>query len=719
VLDGDLVLFNQTQAIELLIDPASGRIVEGNPAACSFYGYSSDQMRDMPLSRINAMNPDERAEAIESARSLQKTRFRFRHQLASGAERDVDVLSGPIELNGRTLLLSTVVDVTETLDAQRALAEAAEQLRVLFETSADGVVLMNDEGRLVRVNARYAEMLGYAVDELVGKFVGDVDAHETTEGVIGRLALYRASDYQRFERQHRARDGRLIDLEISLSYVRASESFIIFARDLTARKADERRMAELHELNEKMIAGLPVGVLAYRVDGQCVIANPSAEALIGAASETLLAQNFRELESWRRSGLLEQARKTIETGTELTRETHIVTTFGLERWLQTTTVMFASRGEPHLLVLLLDVTEQRKAEEALRESLDLFQNAMEHAINGMALVAPDGRWLRANPSLCDLTGYTEDELQEMHLWQIVHPEEAAAVEADFRGLGDAKAPNVPIERRCMTRNGIEIPVLISDSLLVRDDSGRPLYAVVGFQDVSEQKHTEAVLRRSIGELEQFAYVVSHDLRAPLRAIRNLVGWIAEDLGGESSLPQIVVKNIDLLRQRTDRLDALIEGILQYSRIGREVRETSELNPAQLIRDTWVLLGPTRRMSLRVDCTVPWLQASEVPLSLVIRNLMDNAIKHNDAPEGIVTVTVRAEEQWYRFDVADNGPGIPAEHRDRIFRIFETLQPKDATGTVGVGLALVRKTVDQIGGRIEVLDNPDGRGALFRVRWPKG
>ena len=114
-----------------------------------------------------------------------------------------------------------------------------------------------------------------------------------------------------------------------------------------------------------------------------------------------------------------------------------------------------------------------------------------------------------------------------------------------------------------------------------------------------------------------------------------------------------------------------------------------------------------------------IHAAEVPLSLVLRNLLDNAVKHNHRPNGLVSVSVSEEKNAYRFDVADDGAGIPPEHRERIFRIFETLQPKDATGTVGIGLALVRKTVSQNGGSIEVLDNPAGRGTLFRVTWPKG
>jgi PAS domain S-box-containing protein len=587
--------FDQSIMVRLLVDPAGGQIVAANPAACRFYGYTAEQFRTMNVSDVNSLDPAIVAAEMERARTLQRNNFRFRHRLANGEERDVDVYSGPIIVGGRTLLESTIVDVTEAVQTGHALAEAAERLRVLANTTADGFFRLDASGRLIEVNERYAEMSGYTAAELAGMPIGELDANETTEAVVGRLRGYRESDYQRFERVHKRKDGILIDVEVSIAHVKANDTFIVFIREITA---------------------------------------------------------------------------------------------------------------------------QRKAAQALRESLELFQNAIDNAPNGVALVAPDGRWLRVNPALCRLTGYTEEELLGLKLWDIVHPGEAATAEQDFHDLLAGKVAMVRTERRYVRKDGLDVPVLASDSLLVRGDDQQPLYFVVQLQDVSEQKRVEDGLRRSNEELEQFAYVVSHDLRAPLRAIRNLVGWIVEDLGGDEGLPAPVVSNIGLLRQRTDRLDALIEGILSYSRIGSEVHQAVDLDPARLVEDIWSLLGPSGQVRLRIDCQVDLVRVAEVPLSLVLRNLMDNAAKHNSAADACVDVAIFEDARDYRFDVADNGPGIPREHRERIFRIFETLQPKDVTGTVGVGLALVRKTVTQAGGTIEVRDNPAGRGALFSVRWPK-
>jgi PAS domain S-box-containing protein len=590
-----LKTFEQSIMVRLLIDPEDGQIVAANEAACRYYGYTPDQFRAMNIKDVNALDEATVLGAMERARNLERNSFRFRHRLASGELRDVDVYSGPVILGNRTLLESTIVDVTESVQTSHALAEAAERLRVLENTTTDGVLLLDASGRVVEVNQHYAEMTGYSIGELTSMSIGDLDARETTEAIVGRMSIYRKSDYRRFDRIHRRKDGGLIDVEISIAHVEANDTFIVFIRDITA---------------------------------------------------------------------------------------------------------------------------QRKAAQALRESLELFQNAIDNAPNGMALVSPDGKWLQVNPALCRLTGYSEEELLGRKLWDIVHPGEAATAEQDFHDLLAGRVATVRTERRYVRKDGTDVPVLASDSLLVRGDAQQPLYFVVQLQDVSEQKRVEEGLRRSNEELEQFAYVVSHDLRAPLRAIRNLVGWIVEDLGGEQGLPPAVVSNVGLLRQRTDRLDALIEGILSYARIGNEVHEAVDLDAGRLVEDIWSLLAPSERVRLRLDCRVDQMRVAEVPLSLVLRNLMDNAAKHNTSPEACVDVAISEEARDYLFDVADNGPGIPPEHRERIFRIFETLQPKDATGTVGVGLALVRKTVAQAGGTIEVLNNPAGHGALFRLRWPK-
>jgi signal transduction histidine kinase len=223
------------------------------------------------------------------------------------------------------------------------------------------------------------------------------------------------------------------------------------------------------------------------------------------------------------------------------------------------------------------------------------------------------------------------------------------------------------------------------------------------------------LRRSNSELEQFAYVVSHDLKAPLRGIANLSQWIEEDLG--DSVPPEVRKNLDLLRGRVRRLEALIEGILVYSRAGR-VRERAErVDVAELLRETIELLGAPAGTTITVGDGMPVIVVERAPFQQVFLNLVGNAVKFAPKPGAVVRVEVREEERAHHFTVTDNGPGIAPEHHGRIWGIFQTLQSRDQIEGTGIGLSVVKRIVESRGGSTWVESEP-GKGATFHVRWPR-
>jgi PAS domain S-box-containing protein len=256
-------------------------------------------------------------------------------------------------------------------------------------------------------------------------------------------------------------------------------------------------------------------------------------------------------------------------------------------------------------------------------------------------------------------------------------------------------------------------------------------AIVSHVDITSRKqHEEALrrhahelaglaeqLRRSNRELDQFAYVTSHDLRAPLRGIGNLASWIEEDLG-----PQVVAeeprKMLALLRGRVARMEGLIDGILEYSRIGRTKQKVEEVDVRKLLADTIDLLAPPAGVTIDIAPDMPTLLTQRLPLQQVFMNLIGNAIKH--AGRADVTVkdtTADAGPYQVEFAVADNGQGIDPQYHEKIFVIFQTLAARDKVEGSGVGLSLVKKIVEGHGGRVWVESQP-GEGATFRFTWPR-
>lgn len=222
------------------------------------------------------------------------------------------------------------------------------------------------------------------------------------------------------------------------------------------------------------------------------------------------------------------------------------------------------------------------------------------------------------------------------------------------------------------------------------------------------------LERSNRELDQFAYVASHDLKAPLRGIANLAQWIEEDLG--DTVTDSTRQHLELLRGRVHRMEALIDGILEYSRAGRVSAEPEKVDVQQLAREIVDLLPVPPGVRVVLAPGLPTLLTDRVPLQQVLQNLLSNALKHSRGRSGDVQVSAEAVDGGYEFRVADAGPGIAPEFHDRIWGIFQTLEARDKVEGTGIGLALVKKTVEARGGRVWV-DSDTGRGATFGFTWP--
>lgn len=219
------------------------------------------------------------------------------------------------------------------------------------------------------------------------------------------------------------------------------------------------------------------------------------------------------------------------------------------------------------------------------------------------------------------------------------------------------------------------------------------------------------LERSNRELDQFAYAASHDLRAPLRGISNLVSWLEED--HSSSLADEAKDYLRMMRVRVQRLETLIEGLLEFSRIGRVRGSTAETNVEEMVREVIDLLGPPEGIEVEVTSSLPSLRTEHVRLRQVFHNLLGNAFKYARLQ---VSVGVEKEGEFYRFHVSDDGEGIPQEYQDRIWGIFQRLESREEVQGTGIGLAMVKKIVEDQGGLAWVVSKP-AEGATFYFHWP--
>ena len=231
----------------------------------------------------------------------------------------------------------------------------------------------------------------------------------------------------------------------------------------------------------------------------------------------------------------------------------------------------------------------------------------------------------------------------------------------------------------------------------------------------ELRHHVRELERSNRELDQFAYVASHDLKAPLRDIQNLAGWLRED--SYEALPEASRRHLSVLCDRVTRMERLLDDLLDYSRAGRIRHQPEEIGLRGVIEGAVALAAIPAHFRVEVESPDLGLHTPRAPLEQVFRNLISNAVKHHDLDEGVVRVRVEPSDRWVSIAVSDDGPGIPEQFHERVFGMFTTLRPRDDVEGSGMGLAIVKKVIEAHGGTV-ALEPGAGRGTTVRFTWPR-
>lgn len=234
-------------------------------------------------------------------------------------------------------------------------------------------------------------------------------------------------------------------------------------------------------------------------------------------------------------------------------------------------------------------------------------------------------------------------------------------------------------------------------------------------EATQEKFAEE-LQRSNKELEQFAYVASHDLRAPLKGIKMTASWVAEDMA--DYMNDDTRESLELLQNRAERLDELLNSLLQYSRVRSKPHEEEMVNVEDVVDEVVLLLSLPDTFEVKVNGALPQISAQKLHLQQVFQNLIENALKHHDKDTGVISVEAEDKGANWNFSVIDDGPGIPAQYHEKVLQIFQTLVRRDEREASGMGLALVKKIIEQNGGKLTIDSPLNGRGCAMRFTWPK-
>jgi PAS domain S-box-containing protein len=634
--------------------------------------------------------------------------------------------------SGAAFYLFNQLDRERREQASR-LRESNIYLQAVFDNVVDGILILDAQGYIQSANTAACEIFGYELDEIPGKHLQRLiavsftdDSGKVMSDLVGtqqdKLCLQQ-------ETQGRQKTGKTFPMEFAISEMQLDNQYLYIAivRDITERKQSQEillKQAQLLNLaNDTIIVRDLNDIITYWNQGAQRLYSFSSAQAVGQSIHALLKTEFPQPLEEIEAIVFQQGYWSGELIHSRRDSTRVAVKSG---W----TLYSDETGEPEAyLEINQDISDQKLAESALRQSEERYRTLVKNFPNGAVFLFDD----QMRFTVAEGTGLAEVNLDSQALtgktiWETLPPDTVQILEPIYREAlqGKSNVMEMPLGNRLYYV--YVLPVINED--------GEILSGMAMTQDITKNKRAEEVLRSRADELaqlttvlaqttanlekrnadlDQFAYIVSHDLKAPLRAIANLSQWLEEDL--EEHLTEDTQHQMNLLRGRVHRMEALINGLLQYSRVGRVRTDLERVDVEQLLAEVIDSLAPPPEFAVAIMPGMPTLWTERLPLEQVFANLIGNAIKHNPREDGQVAIAANEQTDCYEFTITDNGPGIPPEFHEKVFVMFQTLQPRDKVESTGVGLAIVKKIIEDKGGTIS-LESARSQGATFRFTWPK-
>jgi len=457
------------------------------------------------------------------------------------------------------------------------------------------------------------------------------------------------------------------------------------------------------------------GILIWRRDLRIVDANREVLKRLGYRREELTGMKLDDILQPKDPSLLPQLMEVFSQSEPKALELLWTTKQGSKVALDVRSSMIKISGEEAALSIARDITEQKKAEQVIKESEERFRSLIENAPMAIA-ISRDERLLYANPRYIKLFGYQSmDELVGRHCIELVAPQSRETAQALAREHADEQSGEYELEAAGLRRDGSQFPYHAAIAWVHLVDGPASVRFIT---DITERRAAEELLKRSAAdlkqsneELERFAYVASHDLREPLRMVVSYLGLLEQRF--KKDLSKDAQTYIDFAADGGRRMQQMIDDLLAYSRVSNQVRTRVPVEMDRALALSLLNLDALVKES-EADIThgpLPRVVADETQMVQLFQNLVDNAIKYRSALAPVIHISAQRNGDRWEFTVQDNGIGIAPEHHEKVFNMFERLQNRQRYPGTGIGLAIAKKIVERHGGRIWV-ESEEGKGSTF-------
>ncbi|MDP3928064.1 MAG: PAS domain S-box protein, partial [Bacteroidota bacterium] len=653
---------------------------------------------------------------------------------ADGSEFPVEAHVKYVNIENKGYIVAAIRDISERVQAAEEVKNLKEFYEnVLHKIPSDIVVFDKDQRYLflnelaIKDPVRRNWIIGKTDFDYCKEFNKPIEMAESRRAIFNQVL--NKKEQLEFEEKVVDKDGKPLWMLRRFFPILDQNDEILnvfgFGIDITNRKETEEKIKENEERLKLATSSANLGIWDWNLVNNSLIWEASMYQIFGVEPNQFKNDYeafLHTLHPEDRDRVGSDIQEAIANNEDYQNVFRIITQKGEVRYIKAVSKTFrdAHNHAYRMIGVNYDVTEATiTQQQILKQQQDLEEAQHLAKVGGWEITVATKAifWSKEIYAICDFPETFSPSLNATY--ELFTPATRPAIIQGFYNAIE-KHEEFEIEGQIQTASKKIADIKVRG--IPYSEKGKVIAIRGIFQDITQEKAASRMLEQYTADLEkknkeldQFAYVVSHDLKAPLRGINNLSMWIEEDLEGK--IEPDTKNNLDLMRKRVKRMEGLIDGILQYSRAGRIKHERVTFNLKDTLNDLIQNMEPPAKFKFIIPEELPKLHTEKIAIEQVFANYISNAIKYNNNAEPKIEISVTENHDMYEFCVADNGPGIEKEFFEKIFVIFQTLQARDTFESTGVGLAIVKKMVEEKGGKVW-LSSELGKGTQFYFSWPK-
>jgi len=730
--------FENIDEVLFSVDMVSYKLTQISAACQKVYGYTQAEFftdGELWQKVIHAEDRDKATEQLEALNKGERIVNQYRIINKDKSIRWVENNIVPtLDESGRLIRMDGITnDITNRKLAELELEKSFSIIEATLESTADGIIVLDSNNKIIRFNKKFlelwqlpAEMLECGEVEKSIEFV--LNQLVDPDAFVARLKQVLNSEEEGAFELVYFKDGRVLERYSHRQFINNKYAGRVWSyRDVTERKRAEENIRISEEKRSLIMNSALDAIICFDLRGNISFWNQQAEAIFGWNENEVMGKELSEFiipHEYR-----EKHRKSVSRYLK-TGEAPLMNTLlelsalkksGEEFPIELAKCSIKQAAEEFFCVFIRDISERKKAEEAIlvsNERYSLVAKATNDVIWDWDLET--NKVIRNAENMKKILGYDVEEANETAgFWaSLIHPEDLPKIDECLETFNNPLEMYTDSEYRLKKADG-EYAHIYDKGFIVRDKNGKAIRMIGASQDITKLKENELQLKKhakelaiSNEELEQFAYVASHDLQEPLRMITSFLTQLDKKYG--TLLDEKGKKYIDFAVDGAKRMRQIILDLLDYSRAGRAMNDMENIDLNELIRGIEILFRKEieEKKAVILSNELPLLTGYSAPLRQVFQNLIGNALKYcrQDVPVHIKINVDELTDHW-QFSVADNGIGIDKEYFDRIFVIFQRLHNKDEYSGTGLGLAITKKIIESMGGKIW-LSSEEGKGSTF-------